>query len=172
MLPVILIGLGLGAAYLASETVSKNNDKKKRQAMQANHASKVKRLENRINKLKAELKKYGAEIEAARVITEKNLKKLDDMLSALKLVEKNLYGATFLGAPFILNHGQRVIERKQLQEKYDQQIAALEKAIRRLEMQVKTAKKKSELAQIEVDLSNENNKKLEGALRNKQSTRK
>ncbi len=101
MLPVILIGLGLGAAYLASETVSKNNDKKKRQAMQANHASKVKRLENRINKLKAELKKYGAEIEAARVITEKNLKKLDDMLSALKLVEKNLYGATFLGAPFI-----------------------------------------------------------------------
>ena len=172
MLPVILIGLGLGAAYLASETVSKNNDKKKRQAMQANHASKVKRLENRINKLKAELKKYGAEIEAARVITEKNLKKLDDMLSALKLAEKNLYGAAFLGAPFIRNHGQRVIERKQLQEKYDQQIAALEKAIRRLEMQVKTAKKKSELAQIEVDLSNENNKKLEGALRNKQSTRK
>ena len=172
MLPVILIGLGLGAAYLASETVSKNNDKKKRQAMQANHASKVKRLENRINKLKAELKKYGAEIEAARVITEKNLKKLDDMLSALKLAEKNLSCAAFLGDPFIRNHWQREIERKQLQEKYDQQIAALEKAIRRLEMQVKTAKKKSELAQIEVDLSNENNKKLEGALRNKQSTRK
>lgn len=172
MLPVILIGLGLGAAYLASETVSKNNDKKKRQAMQANHASKVKRLENRINKLKAELKKYGAEIETARVITEKNIKKLDDMLSALKLAEKNLSCAAFLGDPFIRNHWQREIERKQLQEKYDQQIAALEKAIRRLEMQVKTAKKKSELAQIEVDLSNENNKKLEGALRNKQSTRK
>ena len=91
---------------------------------------------------------------------------------ALKLAEKNLSCAAFLGDPFIRNHWQREIERKQLQEKYDQQIAALEKAIRRLEMQVKTAKKKSELAQIEVDLSNENNKKLEGALRNKQSTRK
>ena len=123
MLPVLI---GLGIAYLASEAVSKNNDKKKRQAMQANHVSKVKQLENRINKLKTELKKYGAEIETAKAITEKNLKKLDDMLLALKRVEKNLGDTSFTGASSASasllvfgNSLQRAIERKKLQEKYD-----------------------------------------------------
>lgn len=173
MLPVLI---GLGIAYLASEAVSKNNDKKKRQAMQANHVSKVKQLENRINKLKTELKKYGAEIEAAKAITEKNLKKLDDMLSALKLAEKNLGGDSFDGAALagtllIGNTWQRELERKKLQEKYDQQVAVLETAIRCLEVQVETARKKSVLAQREADLSNENHKKFEDALRNKQSAK-
>ena len=136
MLPVLI---GLGIAYLASEAVSKNNDKKKRQAMQANHVSKVKQLENRINKLKNELKQYGAEIETAKAITEKNLKKLDDMLLALKRVEKNLGDTSFTGASSASasllvfgNSLQRAIERKKLQEKYDQQVAVLETAIRRL----------------------------------------
>jgi outer membrane murein-binding lipoprotein Lpp len=175
MLPVLI---GLGIAYLASEAVSKNNDKKKRQAMQANHVSKVKQLENRINKLKTELKKYGAEIETAKAITEKNLKKLDDMLLALKRVEKNLGDTSFTGASSASasllvfgNSLQRAIERKKLQEKYDQQVAVLETAIRRLEVQVETARKKSVLAQREADLSNENNKKFEDALRNKQTAK-
>ncbi len=172
MLPVIwAIGLGV-ATYLTTEAVSKNHDKKKRQTMQARHVGKVKQLENRINKLKTELKKYSAEVKAAKAITNQNVKKVEDMLSSLKYAEKNLTNAAFSTGPLINKHIQREKERRQLQEKYDQQVAALEKEISRLEVQVKRAKTKSANAKKEALASTEKTNKLETAYSNNQNTRK
>lgn len=172
MLPVIwAIGLGV-ATYLTKEAVSKNQDKKKRQAMQSRHVGKVKELENRINKLKTELKKYGAEVDAAKAVINQNLKTVEDMLSALKHAEQNLSGAAFAAGPLMNKHSQREEERRQLQEKYDRQIAVLEKEVCRLEAQVKTAKVKSENAKREAIASTEKTNKLETAYRNNQSTKK
>ncbi|HCD1303463.1 hypothetical protein MIR95_02920 [Vibrio parahaemolyticus] len=172
MLPVIwAIGLGV-ATYLTSETVSKNSDKKKRQAMQSRHTSKVRRLENRINKLKTELKKYDVEIEAAKAITNKNIKKIEDMLSALKQMESNLTNNGSAIGPIMHNHFRRAEERKKLQEQYDEQIAELETVIGSLEAQVKAAKEKNKIVQKEANNSHENTQKLKTAYRTKVNVRK
>ncbi|MDA0385964.1 hypothetical protein [Vibrio owensii] len=172
MLPVIwVIGLGV-AGYFTKEAVSKNYDKKKRQAMQSLHVSKVKQLENRINRLKTEIESYDNEITAAKVVKEENFKRIEKMLFDLKRSEHNLAHPALTTSALLSNNYQRAKERKKLQDRYDEQIAELEDEICRLETQVKVAKEKSLVARKDVEISQQNTRKLESVYHKKMAQKR